>query len=190
MKSPSVRVLACVIGVSLSDVALAATRADAPTQVGGVEVVAGPGPKVVESFPANGASVDAGVVVLKVTFDQPMTPDGWAYGKSDAGAFPQCLARPRLLADQRTFALLCTLAPNRTYALQINPAPAFKNAGGRSAKPYPLSFSTTGQITRDMHSALTQAGLTDADEPLMSWDDPGKGVSRSSAPEPVDPPAP
>jgi len=152
--------------------------------------VAGPGPKVTSSFPANGASVAAGVVVLKIEFDQPMTPDAWAYGGSDAGAFPRCLARPRLLGDQHTFALLCTLEPNRTYALQINPAPAFKNAGGRSAKPYPLSFSTSAAITRNMHDALTQAGLTDADEPLMSWDDPGQGVSHSPTRDLADAPSP
>jgi hypothetical protein len=186
MKAARFRAPFLIAWALLSGAAAASSRADTPTQVGGVEVMAGPGPKVTETFPANGASVAAGVVVLKVSFDQPMTPDAWAYGRSDAGAFPQCLARPRLLADRHTFALLCTVAPNQSYALQINPAPAFKNAGGRSAKPYPMSFTTSADVTRDMHAALTQAGLTDADEPLMSWDDAGKGISRSPSPDAAD----
>ena len=182
MTSAMVQMLVLATCLAGAGVASDRATADTPTQVGGVEVMAGPGPKVTSSFPAEGAKVAAGVIVLRLAFDQPMTPDGWSYGRSEAGAFPQCLAKPRLLADQHTFALLCTVAANTAYGLQINPAPAFKNAGGRSAKTYALSFSTTSQITRTMHDALTQAGLSDADEPLMNWDDPGKGVSRSPPP--------
>jgi hypothetical protein len=169
-----------LIGAPLA--ASAAVAADAPTRVSGVEVVTGPGPRVTASFPADGAGVAAGVLVLKLTFDQAMAPGSWGYGRSPLGDFPDCLAQPRLLADRRTFALLCTVAPGRTYAIQINPAPDFKNANGRSAKPYSLRFTTTAAVTRDMEAALAQAGLTPADEPLMSWDDPGKGVSQSPPP--------
>ena len=71
MKSALVHLFAMVAG--LGGVGLApAWAADTPTHVGGVEVVAGPGPTVSSSFPANGASVAAGVVVLKIVFDQPV----------------------------------------------------------------------------------------------------------------------
>jgi hypothetical protein len=175
-----------IVPPTLLLVSLLATSAmaapSASTRVSDVEVTAGPGPKVVSSFPADGGSAPAGVLVLKVTFDQPMTPKAWGYGPSDQGDFPTCLAQPRLLADQRTFALLCTVAPNKTYAVEINPTPDFRNATGRSAKDHTLRFTTTETGTRDLHDALSQAGLTDADEPLMSWDDPGKGVSQSPPP--------
>jgi hypothetical protein len=188
------KVRACLLALAAPCVglALSAKSAAAATEVSGVEVAAGPPPKLAASFPAEGASVAAGVVVLTLKFDQVMAPKSWAYGRAAGADFPDCLTEPRLLADNHTFALLCTVAPNRSYAVEINPAPQFANSGGRTAKPMVLHFTTTGLITRDMHTALTQAGLTEADEPLMSWDDPGTGVSRSPSGgiEAVDQPAP
>jgi hypothetical protein len=137
----------------------------------------------VSTYPNVGASVPAGTVILKIVFDQPMTPDAWAYGRSADGDFPDCLAQPRLLGDQRTFVLLCSLTlPNRAYAAQINLAPRFASANGRSAKPYTLKFSTNDEITRGLHDALQQAGLDDADDPIMTWRDSGQGVSQTAAP--------
>ena len=92
-------------------------------------VVPGPGPHVVASYPAQDASVPAGVLVLKITFDQPMTADAWSYAKADGGDFPSCLGRPRLLNDKKTFSLLCTVAPKGSFAvtrstrLSASPAP-------------------------------------------------------------------
>lgn len=152
------------------------------TVVRPVTVAAGPGPRVVASYPAEGASVPGGVLVLKIVFDQAMTPKEWAYGKADTGEFPTCLAQPRLLADQRTFALLCTVTGNADYAISVNPAPTFQSAEGVPAKPFVLRFKTGDVGVREAHTALVQAGLTDDDMPMMSWDDPGKGVSQSDAP--------
>jgi len=157
-----------------------------PSRPPEVVVVGGPAPKVVASFPADGASVPGGVLVLTVTFDQPMTPDSWSYGPSGDGAFPHCLAQPRLLADQRTFALLCTVAERQAYAVEVNATPVFANAKGRRAKAALLHFSTSDTVTRYMHDALRQAGLTDVDEPIMSWRDDGVGVSRSPPPPDAD----
>ena len=70
-------------------------------------------PGVVATFPAAGSTVDPGVMVLKVTFDQHMDPDAWRYAKG-AGEYPDCLAKPRLLADEKTFVLLCTTHSDRT----------------------------------------------------------------------------
>lgn len=154
-----------------------------PTHLSGVEVVAGPGPKVIESYPADGATVPAGVVVLKLVFDQPMSADAWDFGPADAVAFPSCLAHPRLLTDQKTFVLLCTAAPSTSYAVKVNPSPVFASAGGRTASPFLMRFSTSDEsATRDLHAALTQAGLSDDDDPIMSWNDGQGGVSRSPAP--------
>ncbi|HXQ15400.1 MAG TPA: Ig-like domain-containing protein [Caulobacteraceae bacterium] len=146
-------------------------------------VVPGPGPTVKSTYPNAAGSVPAGTVILKIVFDQPMTPDAWAYGRSADGDFPDCLAEPRLLNDQRTFVLLCSVAlPNRTYAVEINLAPRFASAYGRSAKPYTLKFSTNDAITRGLHDALLQAGLDDTDDPIMTWRDPGQGVSQTAPP--------
>lgn len=157
----------------------AAAAAAPPTPVSEFTVPGGPPPKVAASFPAQGAQVPAGVLVIKLVFDQPMTPDEWSYGRAEGGDFPSCLAKPRLLADKRTFALLCSVTAHRTYAIAVNPAPAFAGANGRLAKPDTLSFSTTDTEALSLHDALNQAGLTDADEPIMTWKDDGAGVSRS-----------
>jgi hypothetical protein len=158
--------------------------ADAPSELKGLTVVAGPGPAVKSTYPNIGDTVPSGTVILKIVFDQPMTSDAWAYGRSAAGDFPDCLAQPRLLSDQRTFVLLCSLSQaGRTYAVDINLAPRFQSADGRTAKPYTLKFSTNDEITRGLHAALLQAGLDDTDDPIMTWRDPGLGVSETAPPQ-------
>jgi len=160
-------------------------RAQAANQVEGLVVVAGPGPTVRSTYPTTGGSVPAGVVILKIVFDQPMTPDAWAYGPSAEGDFPKCLADPRLLSDQRTFVLLCTVAPSHAYSVEINAAARFASVNGRSAKPFTLKFTTSDDETVDLHDALLQAGLADTDEPIMTWRDNGQGVSQTApAPPP------
>ena len=152
----------------------------AATPVKGVVVVGGPSPKVIGSFPADGAQVPAGVLVLKVVFDQPMAPDAWSYGPAESRALPNCLERPRLLADKRTAVLLCSVSAHQDYAVQINAAPQFESADGRTAKPAVLHFATGDVGVRSLHDALSQADLTDADDPIMRWQDSGAGVSHSA----------
>ena len=159
-----------------------AARADTTHEVRGLTITPGPGPTVQSTYPAPDATVPSGVMILKIVFDQPMTPDAWAYGHSADGDFPDCLANPRLLSDQRTFVLLCSVEAHRTYAIDINPARRFASTYGRSAKPYTLKFSTNEVITRAMHDALLQAGLDDTDDPIMTWRDPGQGVSETAPP--------
>jgi hypothetical protein len=169
--------------IGLCCLAALAARAQPPKQVEELVVVPGPGPTVTSSYPNAGASVPAGTVILKIVFNQPMTADAWAYGRSADGDFPDCLAEPRLLDDQRTFVLLCSLTlPNRTYAVNINLAPRFASANGLSAKPFTLKFSTNDEITRGLHDALLQAGLDDSADPIMTWRDPGQGVSQTAPP--------
>ena len=177
------RPLVAPVLVALCCFAALAARAQTPKEVQGLVVESGPGPTVQSTYPNAADSVPAGTVVLKIVFNQPMTPDAWAYGRSAEGDFPNCLAEPRLLDDQRTFVLLCSVdLQNRTYAVEINLAPRFTSADGRSAKPYTLKFSTNDEITRGLHDALLQAGLDDTDDPIMTWRDPGQGVSQTTAP--------
>jgi hypothetical protein len=170
--------------IVLSCLAAPVARAQPPKEVEGVVVEAGPGPAVKSTYPTPGGSVPAGALILKIVFDQPMTPDAWAYGRSADGDFPDCLAQPRLLGDQRTFVLLCNVPqPNRTYAVEINLAPRFASAGGRSAKPYTLKFNTNDDSTVGLHDALLQAGLTDADDPIMTWRDAGQTGPQTAPPQ-------
>ena len=170
----SIRFILAVSGLLLA--ASAAMAADAPpTQVSGVVVSGGPQPKIYLSYPAEGASVPSGVLVLKVIFDQPMSPDNWSYAKTADAAFPDCLGKPRMLADQRTFVLLCTVAPHQTYALQINAASGFRNADGRSAVADVLHFTTGDPGVFYMQDALANAGVASTDAPIMRWPDPDVG---------------
>jgi hypothetical protein len=164
-----------------------------PTPVSELVVAGGPPPKVVTSFPADSTEVSAGVLVMKVVFDQAMKPDGWSYGPTSGGEFPVCLARPRLLADQRTFVLLCTVAAHKSYAVQVNAAADLTNAGGRVAKPSVLHFTTNDATVRNLHDALSQASLTEVDEPVMSWRDDGVAPWGAPVAKPSaggDPPSP
>jgi hypothetical protein len=178
-------ILALAVLASLSGAADAAPNTDDHgTQVGEVVVPGGPQPKVAASYPADGAAVPAGTLVLKVVFDQPMTADSWSYARAPDAAFPNCLERPRLLSDQRTFVLLCAVNAHQSYAIQINSPRDFANDVGRTAKPAELRFTTTEVGPRDIHEALKLAGLTEADDPIMTWRDPGAGVSQSPPPAP------
>ena len=170
----SIRLILAVSTLLLT--ASAAVAADPPpTSVSGVVISGGPQPKIYLSYPAEGASIPAGVLVLKVIFDQPMTPDAWSYEKTADAAFPDCLGRPRMLADTRTFVLLCTVTANQSYALQINQGGAFKNADGRSAAPIVLHFTTGDPGVFYMQDALTNAGVASTDAPIMRWPDPDAG---------------
>jgi hypothetical protein len=169
------RLFNTVVGFGLF-MASAAMAADAPpTPVSGVVVSGGPQPKIYLSYPAEGSTVPAGVLVLKVIFDQPMRPDAWSYAKTADAAFPDCLGKPRMLADQRTFVLLCTIAAHQTYALQINAGGGFKNADGRSAVEDMLHFTTGDAGVFYLQDALAQAGVASTDAPIMRWPDPDMG---------------
>jgi hypothetical protein len=176
------RPLAAVVLISALSLAPPPAGSQPARQVEGVVVPGGPPPVVQSTYPTSGGSIPAGAVILKIVFDQPMAPDAWAYGPSAEGDFPRCLANPRLLDDQRTYALLCSLPPNRAFALVINATPKFASAYGRSAKPFTLKFTTSDADTASVHDALLQAGLTDRDAPIMTWRDPGRGVSQSATP--------
>ena len=102
-------------------------------------------PKVVKSYPAAGQAMSAGVLVMSVTFDQPMLKTGFDFGPAAGGEPPRCLKTPRLLDDNKTFVLLCTTQPHRSYAVTFNAKPkgGFTNVADHRAAPATLAFSTT-----------------------------------------------
>ncbi len=133
-----------------------------------VTVVAPRDAKVSSTYPADGARIPGGMVVIRVSFDQTMSADGWSYTKSERGRFPECLSRPRLLADKRSFVLMCSLALDTAYAFDINALPAFESAAGRKPPERTVTFRTTTDINIGLHAALQSAGLGDDADPIMN----------------------
>ena len=158
-------VLALAAGLS-SGAALAAPPAPvipSPNVVSSVTVYAKTeAPKIVKSYPAAGQAMPAGVLVMSVTFDQPMLKTGFDFGPATGGEPPHCLKTPRLLDDAKTFVLLCTTEPRKTYALTFNARPegGFENVAEHRAEPATLAFSTTdGDGPGNIRDAMKAANL-------------------------------
>jgi len=127
-------------------------------------------PKIVKSYPAAGQAMSAGVLVMSVTFDQPMLQTGFDVSAANGGEAPPCLKTPRLLDDKKTFVLLCTTAPHKSYALGFNAHPqgGFENVAEHRAEPATLAFSTTdGNGPNTVREAMKAASLRDIDLPVQ-----------------------
>jgi hypothetical protein len=98
-------------------------------------------PKVVATFPASGSVVRPGVVVVRVTFDQPMACDASFAGESD---LPNpCGSRWRevtISEDRRSFRAVCEVKANTRYRLTLH---NFRNSHGL-AIPAEVTFATSG----------------------------------------------
>ena len=132
-----------------------------------------PKPKVVATWPDAGQAVAPGVLVLKVTFDQSMTPRDFAYGLGAGADTLPCLKTPRLLNDTKTFVLLCTTLPGKTYTITLNNSPGgatpagFSNLAENRAEPSALTFTTqTGEPVTKLRDAIKAAGLGELDVPV------------------------
>jgi len=160
-------VLCLLAGPSLAQTA---SPREAPTPVSPVTVMPPTQkPKVTATWPAAGQAIAPGVLVLKVAFDQAMTPRDFAYGAGAGGEAPECLKTPRLLNDTKTFVLLCRTLPGKTYAVSFNkdPAAGFSNLAENRAEPSELTFTTTvGDPVTKLRDAIKAAGLGDLDVPV------------------------
>ncbi len=117
-------------------------------------------PQVQSTFPASGAKVAPGLLVLRVTYDTRMRPEGWAYAQEAGADYPDCAKAPRLLDDKRSFVLICRTLPGRRYAVWFNRPPMddFSSFGRRPAPPFELKFATTDD---EPVRTLTQAMKAD-----------------------------
>jgi hypothetical protein len=98
-----------------------------------------------------------------------MNPDGWDFGKG-ADAYPDCLARPRLEPDQKTFVLLCTAGPKSRFSISLNGSSqgAFENEAGQKATPAAFSFTTDDEkALASIAEAMKAAGLKADEGPVM-----------------------
>jgi len=185
MRAPLLALLASLVA---GPVLAQATKppAETPTPVSPVTVMPPTQkPKVVATWPANGQAIAPGVLVLKVVFDQQMTPRDFAYGLGTGGDTLNCLKTPRLLNDNKTFVLLCTTLPGKTYAVALNPdAPggrAFSNVAENRAEPGALTFTTgTGEPVTKLRDAIKAAGLGDLDMPVEEAPDPSQSGAKTA----------
>ena len=102
-------------------------------------------PHVQSTFPALGSKIAPGLVVIRVTYDARMRPDGWAYAREAGLDYPDCASSPRLLDDGRSFVVICRTLPSKTYAIWFNRPPLqdFASLSRRPAGAYELRFTTT-----------------------------------------------
>lgn len=179
----SIRNLGLLLVAAFATAAVAQPAPSDPNVVSGVAVVSSDPPKVTATWPASGAAIAPGVLVLKIVFDQPMTADQWSYAKAVASDYPDCLPTPRLLADRKTFALLCSTTTGKRYGVQINATDArgFVNVGDRRAPLFDLGFTTSNaEPIRTLKAAMKLAGLGELDMPvesLGSFISPATGVA-------------
>ncbi len=124
-----------------------------------------PGPKLVSSFPAKGAVVKPGIVVLRLTFDLPMACPGQIGADFPiSNPCPAPLADPVISADRRTFMTVCAVKPNARYGIRLNPQgddgangaqllmssgdrpgrPRWTNLAGHELPAQEITFTTSG----------------------------------------------
>ena len=107
-------------------------------------VEAGP-PVVLQTAPPTGArDVDPSLSELRVTYSKPMLDESWSWSQVSDVSFPETTGDARYLADHRTCVLPVALEPGTTYTIWLNSEKYrnFKDAEGRSALPFCLTFST------------------------------------------------
>ncbi len=102
-------------------------------------------PRVVETFPADGATdVDPATSEIRVTFDKEMADRNWSWVQSSPASFPKSAGDVHYLADMKTCVMPVELEPGTKYVIWFNRAQYlnFKDPEGRPAEPHLLTFTT------------------------------------------------
>ena len=127
-------------------------------------------PKMVSTYPAEGQTVAPGVLILKVAFDQQMSPSAWNYAPAPGVEPMDCVKTPRLLSDQKTFVLLCRVLGDRDYGVTFNGqrAGGFVNLGDNPAETAALTFKVNSDPpVTTLPRAMTAAGLKPDQMPVQ-----------------------
>jgi hypothetical protein len=107
-----------------------------------------PPPKLVSTFPANGAVVRPGLMVLRLTFDLPMACAGLIDDHAPLpNPCPGPLREPVISLDRRTFLTVCQVAKDSHYGLRLNARTElrFTSLAGHVSQPYELVFDTSAE---------------------------------------------
>jgi hypothetical protein len=100
-----------------------------------------PAPKLVSTFPSKGATVRPGVLVLRLTFDKPMTCDGLLDSVLDGlNPCPAPLLAPLFSRDRRTFVTVCRIEGGNRYGLRLD---RFTSLAGHPLGLRYLAFATS-----------------------------------------------
>jgi len=106
-------------------------------------------PKVVSSYPGKGAVVRPGLLVVRITFNQPMACDGGFVRNPPLEDPCPGSAREMLLSyDRKTVRTVCLVDPGRRYglAMSLDPTgPSFIGLSGLPSFPYRLEFATSSE---------------------------------------------
>lgn len=127
-------------------------------------------PKLVATYPAQDQTVAPGVLILKATFDQQMSPSAWNYAPAPGAEPMDCVKTPRLLSDQKTFVLLCRVLADRTYGVTFNAQRpgGFANLGDNPALTAGLTFKVEGGApVTTVRRAMEVAGLRSDQTPVQ-----------------------
>ena len=125
-------------------------------------------PRVIDSYPAPGAVVAPGALLVRVSFNAPMScySEVTVEGGDDA-ADPCQPTGTWDLPDRRTWLMPCRLQAGATYRMRFRKVDGagFVGLSGRPAEPFDLSFSTSTQAPTASLEAAQQAdpGAPDAD---------------------------
>jgi hypothetical protein len=105
-----------------------------------------PKPKIVSTFPKNGDMVRPGVLIVRVTFDQPMSCKGFftAIPKLK-NPCPSGHQQWVLSFDRRIVRTICHVDGNVIYGVGVsdNPDATFLSLAGRPLEPFEFRFSTS-----------------------------------------------
>ena len=105
-------------------------------------------PKLVSSYPAKGAIVRPGLLVLRLTFDLPMACRG-ALGIDlpRANPCPGATQTWVLSYDRLNLRMLCRVGPKGSYGVWVNrrALQKFQGLGGRTPDPNELVFETSSE---------------------------------------------
>jgi hypothetical protein len=105
-----------------------------------------PRPKILSTFPANGAMVRPGVLVLRITFDQPMSCKGFFIGIPKLrNPCPLEHQHWVLSFDRKTIRTACRADGVAAYGVGVsdNPDATFLSLAGRPLEPYEFRFTTS-----------------------------------------------
>jgi hypothetical protein len=105
-----------------------------------------PRPRVVSTFPANGAQVRPGVLVLRITFDRPMSCSGFFTGIPKLkNPCPLGHQQWTLSFDRKVIRTVCRVEPTGAYGVGVsgNPDATFLSLAARPLEPYEFRFTTS-----------------------------------------------